>query len=96
MSVFRPGTGQQRIALADRVARLPIASRGQRAEVVTRSRVVAIGVDKNTTVAFPALLMSTIGELDSVPAGQAGAAALRCPSARRASAQYRRGGYRWP
>jgi hypothetical protein len=36
---------------------------------------VEIGVDKNTTVVFPAPLMSTIGELGTFLAREAGAAA---------------------
>ncbi|MYV94960.1 slipin family protein, partial [Streptomyces sp. SID1034] len=36
---------------------------------------VEIGVDKNTTVVFPAPLMSTIGELGSFLAREASAAA---------------------
>ena len=36
-----------------------------------------IGVDKNTTVVFPAPLMSTIGELGTFPAREAAAAAPR-------------------
>jgi hypothetical protein len=37
---------------------------------------VEIGVDKNTTVAFPAPLMSTIGELGAFLAREAAAAGL--------------------
>jgi regulator of protease activity HflC (stomatin/prohibitin superfamily) len=42
---------------------------------------VEIGVDKNTTVVFPAPLMSTIGELGSFLAREAGAAAAAAPMA---------------
>jgi regulator of protease activity HflC (stomatin/prohibitin superfamily) len=42
---------------------------------------VEIGVDKNTTVVFPAPLMSTIGELGSFLAREAGAAAAAAPKA---------------
>lgn len=41
---------------------------------------VEIGVDKNTTVVFPAPLMSTIGELGSFLAGEANAV-IATPSA---------------
>jgi regulator of protease activity HflC (stomatin/prohibitin superfamily) len=41
---------------------------------------VEIGVDKNTTVVFPAPLMSTIGELGSFLARESAAAAPRIPS----------------
>jgi regulator of protease activity HflC (stomatin/prohibitin superfamily) len=41
---------------------------------------VEIGVDKNTTVVFPAPLMSTIGELANFLAREAGAAATASPT----------------
>src|SRR5512144_1103838 len=43
---------------------------------------VEIGVDKNTTVVFPAPLMSTIGELGSFLAREAAAASLTAPTTR--------------
>ncbi|MGD0246181.1 MAG: hypothetical protein ABSB59_38440, partial [Streptosporangiaceae bacterium] len=43
---------------------------------------VEIGVDKNTTVVFPAPLMTTITELGSFIAGEKAAADLRLPAAR--------------
>ncbi|WP_410596518.1 hypothetical protein [Amycolatopsis sp. lyj-23] len=42
---------------------------------------VEIGVDKNTTVVFPAPLMSTIGELGSFLARESAAAAQPKPAA---------------
>ena len=42
---------------------------------------VEIGVDKNTTVVFPAPLMTTITELGSFIAGEKAAADLRLPAA---------------
>jgi regulator of protease activity HflC (stomatin/prohibitin superfamily) len=42
---------------------------------------VEIGVDKNTTVVFPAPLMTTIAELGSFLAGEKAAASLRLPAA---------------
>jgi len=42
---------------------------------------VELGVDKNTTVVFPAPLMSTIGELGSFLAREAAAAAKHAPEA---------------
>ena len=45
---------------------------------------VEIGVDKNTTVVFPAPLMSTIGELGSFLAREAAAAAATTATRRRA------------
>ncbi|MCX5192355.1 slipin family protein [Streptomyces sp. NBC_00249] len=42
---------------------------------------VEIGVDKNTTVVFPAPLMSTIGELGAFLARETAAATLRAPRA---------------
>jgi regulator of protease activity HflC (stomatin/prohibitin superfamily) len=44
---------------------------------------VEIGVDKNTTVVFPAPLMSTIGELGSFLAREYSAAAFATPMPRR-------------
>src|SRR5512147_797387 len=43
---------------------------------------VEIGVDQNTTVVFPAPLMSTIGELGSFLAREAAAASLTAPTTR--------------
>src|SRR5512142_1544289 len=43
---------------------------------------VELGVDKNTTVVFPAPLMSTIGELGSFLAREAAAASLTAPTTR--------------
>jgi hypothetical protein len=40
---------------------------------------VEIGVDKNTTVVFPAPLMSTIGELGAFLARETAAAAAKAP-----------------
>jgi hypothetical protein len=46
---------------------------------------VEIGVDKNTTVVFPAPVLSTIGELGSFIAGEKAAATLDAPTASTAS-----------
>jgi len=49
---------------------------------------VEIGVDKNTTVVFPAPLMSTIGELANFLAREAGAASAK-PAANLPSGEVR-------
>jgi regulator of protease activity HflC (stomatin/prohibitin superfamily) len=49
---------------------------------------VEVGVDKNTTVVFPAPLMSTIGELGSFLAREKAAAAARPPGASRTPSRH--------
>jgi regulator of protease activity HflC (stomatin/prohibitin superfamily) len=56
---------------------------------------VEVGVDKNTTVVFPAPLMSTIGELGAFLAREKAAAAVRPPGASRTPSR-QSGGHRSP
>jgi hypothetical protein len=49
---------------------------------------VELGVDKNTTVVFPAPLMSTIGELGTFLAREQAAAAASAPGASRAPSRH--------